>query len=297
MGKIVRGAKITETAYVVAVPDAVPESRRRTGEEQDERFAVHPDVPLFDDPGVDDDVFAEMAPEMPMPALPAVDVEQVRADAQRLIDTAESDAEALLQHAAQRARELVERANARIAEMEAQARAKGHEEGVAAGHAAARAELAESVEALQELVTNALAARHEIVESAEPELVNLAIAIAERVVHEHLSMSTTAVAENVRHALTRLIGREVVTLRVNPADLETIRLHRDTIASSGDVEHLRIVEDARVDRGGVIVETEAGTIDAKVSTQLREARRALQNGDAVALAPSHDEPAVPAQAS
>jgi len=76
-----------------------------------------------------------------------------------------------------------------------------------------------------------------------------------------------------------------VTLRVNPADLDTIRQHREAITASNDVEHLRIVEDQRVDRGGVLVETEAGTIDAKIATQLREARRAILNDgeDGIAL--------------
>lgn len=293
MGKIVRGAKIVDEAYFVPVPDAVPEVRRIVAEERDDRFAPKPEAPLFDD---DADVFAELdTPALAAPPPePRIDFEQIRADAQKLIDAAEADGEALLQHAAARSRELVDRAVARAAEIEAEARAKGHEEGVVAGRAAAQAELAESIAAMHELVQNALAQRHEVIESAEPELVNLAIAIAERVLHEHLAVSPTAVLENVRHALTRLIGREVVTLRVNPADLETIRVHRDGIASSSDVEHLRVVEDQRVDRGGVVIETEAGTIDAKVATQLREARRAVQNGDAVALAPAHEEPVVPA---
>jgi flagellar assembly protein FliH len=105
--------------------------------------------------------------------------------------------------------------------------------------------------------------------------VRLAMTIAERIVHEQISVDPNVVLDNVRQALTRLVGREVVTLRVNPADLDTIRAHRDSIAGANDVEHLRVVEDQRVDRGGVVVETDAGTIDAKVSTQIREARRTL----------------------
>jgi flagellar assembly protein FliH len=102
----------------------------------------------------------------------------------------------------------------------------------------------------------------------------------------------------VRQALTRLVSREVVTLRVNPVDLDTIRAHRDEIVAAGDVEHLRIVEDPRIDRGGVIVETDAGTIDSKVATQIREARRAiLSDDDEIALGETADLLHSPAQAS
>ena len=131
--------------------------------------------------------------------------------------------------------------------------------------------------------------RRDVMETAEPEIVRLAMAIAERIVHEQITIDSNVVIENVRRALTRLVSREVVTLRVNPADLETMRHHRDAIVSASDIEHLRIVEDQRVDRGGVVVETEAGTIDAKISTQLREARRVLRAGDAISLGPSVEE--------
>jgi flagellar assembly protein FliH len=119
--------------------------------------------------------------------------------------------------------------------------------------------------------------------SAEPELTRLAMAIAERIVHGELVTNPNVIVENVRQALTRLVSREVVTLRVNPVDLDMIRQHRDEIIAAGDVEHLRIVEDQRIERGGVIVETDAGTIDSKISTQLREARRAILSDDEIAL--------------
>ena len=109
------------------------------------------------------------------------------------------------------------------------------------------------------------------------------MAIAERIVHTEVANNRHVVVENVRAAVTRLVSREVVTLRVNPADHETIRQYRDSIVAASDVEHLRIVEDQRVDRGGVLVETDAGTIDAKISTQLREAKRAILTEEAIAL--------------
>jgi len=276
VGRIVRGARISEQSYVVEVPEAVVETPPLDLED-DVRFAQHYDAPDFDE---SDAFFDARAATEPAP--PPVDVEQVRADARKLIDTAQADAEAILRRAAMQARELVAKAEARSSEIEAQARSDGHAEGVTDGRAAVSAEFAESVAAMHELVAAVRAERNEVIESAEPELVNLAMAIAERVVHEHIAVSPDTVLENVRSALTRLVGREVVTLRVNPADVEIIRQHRDAIASGNDVEHVRVVEDQRVDRGGVVVETDAGTIDAKISTQLREARRALQSGEVAA---------------
>ena len=57
--------------------------------------------------------------------------------------------------------------------------------------------------------------------------------------------------------------------------------------------------DARTHRGGVLLETDAGTIDAKVSTQLREVRRLLAVDDAMTVSPSSEAALInrPAQAS
>jgi flagellar assembly protein FliH len=271
MGRVIRGAAIAHTSYVVTVPEleAQPDPDAPT-DELDDRLAVAQE-------GVHEPARAS---DMP----PRVDVERVRADAEALIDTASAQGEAILHRAAQHAREVVDRAVAQAAQIEAEAQERGHAEGIVSGRAAAEAQAADAIGAIQELVESVRAQRHLVIESAEPEIVRLAMAIAERIVHQQISIDPNVIVESVRHALTRLANREIITLRVNPADLETIRKHREEFANSNEIEHLRIIEDQRVDRGGVIIETEAGTIDAKVATQLREARRVLQVAESIAAA-------------
>ncbi|HVA33610.1 MAG TPA: FliH/SctL family protein [Candidatus Baltobacteraceae bacterium] len=276
MGKIVRGARLVDQAYVVAVPVVSAQPPRSVSRELDERFGAPHDA------GLEFDHTAALFAEEPIDAEaiePGIDIEQLRADARALVDAAAADAEKMLRDAAAQAHALLERAEVQAATVKSDAREAGHEEGLSAGRTAGQAELAEQVAAMQELVESVRAQRNIVVESAEPELVKLAMGIAERIVHEQISIDPNVVLENVKHALTRLIGREVVTLRVNPADLEILRQYRDSISSSNDVEHLRVVEDQRVDRGGVVIETDAGTIDAKIATQVREANRALQSGE------------------
>ena len=201
-----------------------------------------------------------------------------------------------MRQAERKALDLVQAANTRISKLEEDAREAGHEQGYTAGKTAGEDELAPVIETIRELISSVKAQRGAVIASAEPELVRLAMAIAERVVHMELQTNPNVIVENVRQSLTRLVSREVVTLRVNPIDLDTIRQHRDEIVAAGDVEHLRIVEDQRVDRGGVVVETDAGTIDSKIATQLREARRAILSDDEIALGEA-EAIVSPAQAS
>jgi flagellar assembly protein FliH len=284
MGKVVKAARFVEQKYVVNVP-AVDAPSNGVVEESDDLFGSQ-----FGEPStngyhsdVADDLVEVRAAEPAASPAPQVDWELLRSDAEAIVDRAAADAESLLKQAEAMALEMVERAQARVAEIEEQARRDGREDGFEKGHEAAVAEYTPVVKTLREWIDGIREQRESVIAGAEPELVRLAMGIAERIVHTEVSNNRQVIVENVRAALTRLVSREVVTLRVNPADLDTIRQYRDGIVEASDVEHLRIVEDQRVDRGGVMVETDAGTIDAKIATQLREAKRAILDEDAIAL--------------
>jgi len=286
MGRIVKSARIADQAYVVEVPSANGEAIDVFGE-PNYGFGT----PVF----ANEQSYASNAERVPS-ADGRVDWDALRAEAEAIVDRAASDAERLIRTAESTALSLVSQAQARVAEIEEEARAAGREHGYADGKAAGEEELAPVIATIRELIESIRVQRAEVVAAAEPELVRLAMAIAERIIHGELVTNPNVVVDNVRQALTRLVSREVVTLRVNPADMDSIRQHRDDVVSASDVEHLRIVEDQRVDRGGVIVETDSGTIDSKVGTLLREARRAIITEEEIALG---DEEVLspPAQAS
>ncbi len=300
MGKIVKSGKVNGEKYVVAVPriDLAQEQHAfAAGGELDDRFAA----PF----GGNGDPFdhlngnaaiAEAAPEVTPE--PQIDWDALKADAEAIVDRAAADARALIEEAQRAARQIYDEAEARAQSIEVEARTRGYDAGFETGKNAADVQMGEMIDTMHGLLGGIRDSRQDLMESAEPEIVRLAMAIAERIVHEQITVDPNVVIENVRSALTRLAKREVVTLRVNPADLETMRHHRDAVVSASDIEQLRIVEDQRVDRGGVVVETEAGTIDAKISTQLREARRVIRAEDGISLGASAEEVLHPsAQAS
>lgn len=282
MGRVVKGAQVTQQAYQIKPP--APNGHRQ------------PSPASYDD----DPFFAQMhaAASAPQPA-PGVDMDAVRAEAAQLIDDASADAQRLLEDARARALALIEDAEQRAAGIEAAAKAAGFEQGVHDGRAAAQAEMDEMIETMRGLIDMARIERHKIIEGAEPEIVRLSTAIAERILHAHVALDPTTVLDMTRSAITRLVNRETVTVRVNPADIELMREHRDQLMTMNDIDNMRLIEDQRVDRGGVVIETEAGTIDAKVTTQLREVRRLMAVEDPITVSPSSDAALInpPAQAS
>jgi flagellar assembly protein FliH len=74
----------------------------------------------------------------------------------------------------------------------------------------------------------------------------------------------------VRAALEKLASQQVCRVRVHP---EQEQLVRATLAQLGRGSDIEIVADAAQFRGGALFETESGSLDASVETQLREIER------------------------
>ena len=268
MGRVVKNARVNTQRYQVSVPHL----ERPTSEEDDQAYvAPHSD--------------ASELMELPSPQSPPIDVDAIAKQARDLIDSAETHAKALLQDAFERASHLLaeagERGDALVESVQSDARAAGHAEGTAA----ADREMNDMMTTMRNLVDMARVERHKLMESAEPELVRLAVGIAERVLHQQIALDRGVVVEMAKVAIARLVEKESVTVRVNPGDLERMREHRDELLNSGEIKNFRVVEDQRVDRGGVVVETDGGTIDARISTQVNEAKRVLHIEDEVIVPP------------
>ena len=281
MGRVVKGARVREERYSLEVPEIAAPAAETT-------FSGDFASPELDGFGELDESLLLDAPLRDGPAAPAVDVEAIRAQADALLQDAAHKAETLLADAHNRARALVEDAAARADGIAQGARKSGHQEGFQTGRDAADREMNDMLVTMRGLLEMARAERHKLMEEAEPELVRLALGIAERVLHQQVALDRGVVVEMAKTAISRLIERDSVTVRVNPADLERMREHRDELIAIGDVKNLRVVEDKRVDRGGVIVDTDAGTIDARIGTQLEEARKILHIEDDVVIEPAAD---------
>jgi len=99
-------------------------------------------------------------------------------------------------------------------------------------------------------------------------IVTLALAVARRVVAREIDLDESAVLARSREAIRKIIGVEKVKIHINPADEEYIREHRNELSNYADsVREIAIEADNRVERGGCIIESELGNIDARISTQ------------------------------
>jgi len=164
----------------------------------------------------------------------------------------------------------------RAAALQAEAQHLGHQEGLERGMAEARLRVARSLEAVA-AAERAMADMYDrYVAEAEAAAVDLAFQIAEKVIGTTIATDREAVLGVVSGALLRTTDRDHLVLEVNPGDFELVRDSAAELAARlGGISRMEVVSERRVEAGGCVVRTEAGEIDARMSSQLERVRRLL----------------------
>lgn len=183
---------------------------------------------------------------------------------------AQSEAGEIVSEAQQEARSLLAAAEAKVKEAQ-EIYEHERKRGYAEGESKALAQVTEQLLAIKKL-------KEDFFAQAEPELIRLSLAIAEKVlgrmVHEH----PEAVQQVVRQALERSLGDRVV-VKVSPQDYKALQEQQAEFKDVLDrSKRLLLKEDESIAQGGCVVETEVGTIDAQLETQLEAIRKAFGMG-------------------
>ena len=219
--------------------------------------------------------------------------EEARAEADKIIKDAETiafdevkkqtdEANVRLQSAKDEAERLLEEAKKNadniLIETENNKKAietKGFNEGFASGREdgfkEGKDEVNRLIERLHTIVEKTMEKRQEILSETEQQIVDLVLLMSRKVVKIISENQKNVVSSNVIQALKKVKGRGDVTIRVNMLDVELTTEHiKDFLDRCESVKNITVVEDVGVDKGGCIVETDFGSIDARISSQLHE---------------------------
>ena len=189
---------------------------------------------------------------------------------------ADAEVEMTLEQARSEAAQLVEDANRRVAQIEEDAENRGYEAGRKEGFQEGQAEVERLVERLHIILNGAIEKRNDIIEEAESQLIDLVLLISQKVVKVISDNQKNVVVNNVVQALRKLKSRGNVAIHVNLADLElTTDNVNNFISMVENVQSISVLEDTTVDRGGCVIETDFGQIDARVSSQLKEIEESI----------------------
>jgi flagellar assembly protein FliH len=179
--------------------------------------------------------------------------------------------------ASSRAQSIVDADEADAERIRSVARQQGHAEGFEAGRAEAHAQQEPVFAAMSEAIERLREQELIVADTVEAQAATLAVEIAAKVVAGSLAVEPERVLDVIRGALRAIVERERIVIQVNPADLELVRESMAEVAGSlGGIEHVDVQEERRVQRGGAVVRTEVGEVDARIATKLERAREAVE---------------------
>lgn len=163
---------------------------------------------------------------------------------------------------------IVEQARADAAELRKRA--------VAQGEAIGRAQVAADLAAIAQL-------RARAIDEAEAAAVQAVLMICKQLIGEGFAEDPGRVGQLLAPLLSRVRSAQRIVVRLHPADRENLYASHETdqgaawLRKLGVAGEVDLVADPAVTRGGCVVESSFGSLDARVETRLAELARALRS--------------------
>lgn len=171
---------------------------------------------------------------------------------------------------------ILEEAKKKASEIERESYEKGFAEGEKAGIEFNRQKLAPLLRNIDTLIEDLAGAKELIIFENEQELIKIAFLIATRIIHKEINQDEEIILDVVKTSIEKTIKGGKVTLKVNPIDYDYLIEHGSKIDEIREIEgSLQIEKDSSIVRGGCIVITNAGEIDATIDNQLKVLKNAL----------------------
>ena len=159
---------------------------------------------------------------------------------------------------------------------EKEAYARGFAEGQKTGADGERRRLSEAMEALANCMRELDRLKNGCLEENEDKILDLVFAVTEKVINREITTNRDIVHGVLRNAIRQVIDRDGIVVRLNPEDYRyMMEVNPGIIDGLGDIKNMSIVEDGSIRRGGVIIDTSSGEVDARLEQQLHEVRKAM----------------------
>jgi flagellar assembly protein FliH len=149
----------------------------------------------------------------------------------------------------------------------------GEKTGVERGEQMFRSVVQTFVEAAEQLKR----VQQEFYRRVEGGILGLVLATTQKVVQREVDTQKDVILLVIREAISKTIDREKIHVRINPSDFDFVQSQKGEIAKAFDgIKHLVIEKDEAISRGGATVETDYGTIDARIERRFEEVEKALR---------------------
>lgn len=192
-------------------------------------------------------------------------------EAQTIKAQAENEAQKIIADAREQASQIQAKSEIEKDEIKRNSYEEGLKEGKKDGYDSGKEEVNRLIDRSHKILEAVLNRRDQILNETEEQIIQLVLLMTRKVVKVMSENQKSVVMANVLSALKKVKARGDVTIRVNLEDVKLTTEHiKDFTEQVESVSGITVVEDSSVEKGGCIVETDFGAIDARISSQLSE---------------------------
>ena len=171
-----------------------------------------------------------------------------------------------------------------------QARQEGYDAGNKQGYEDGTRSLEEKVKAVDIFSKSQFDIKHNIIKSAELDIVDLVIAIAKKVCKKTLDDDINVLKTITEDAIKQLKDKESITITIHPDLAEKIySISEELKVDIPKLEHIKVIEDINVSPDGTIVETPLSRVDCRLQTQLNQIAEKLMETHYSAIEENEEE--------
>ena len=161
-----------------------------------------------------------------------------------------------------------------LSQLEKTAYENGFLQGEKAGMEIAEQKIEAVMRRYAEAILEVSKLRSSLFAQAEREVVKLAVEVAKKIIHREIQADPDIIQTLVRVALSHVAEKSAVTVHLSPVDYSYLLEQRAELAQT-EGRDISLLADKSIERGGCLIQTECGDIDARIEEKFREVEHAF----------------------
>jgi flagellar assembly protein FliH len=149
----------------------------------------------------------------------------------------------------------------------------GLSEGIKKGRELQKSEALQTIQTLTGIISEISEMKRNILENAEEQIIQLSLAIAEKVLHLEVTTNRKVIQNVLKEAIKNIVDRENMKIRVHPQDFQyMMEIKSDFLQNFDGIKNIVFEKDDSIQRGGATIETLFGEVDARLDQQFNEVK-------------------------
>jgi len=166
---------------------------------------------------------------------------------------------------------IVQQAKGKILGLEKEAYEKGFVQGEKNGLELGQKKVEAILQQLKNLICEIERQRTELYKRYEKEMVQLVLGITQKILQQEVQLREEVVANTLQAAFQYVVDQKKLIVHLHPSDYKFLLAHPELRPfAAEESQGVKMVEDPSISRGGCLLETSFGVIDATLDSQFEQ---------------------------